>query len=184
MTIFTKNKTRFSSQDFLKEIEDGLPQSTENKRRKWAATIVEKDLAIKDLSKLLSCHKKVASRFLWLLSDVGIGNPKKLFLELPFLFSLCERLDPEYLLSFASYWNITGVPVENEARAIDLLFRWFLDPEINVTTKSRALWVLVKLSEKYPDLKQELKLCIEDQMHKSTKEFEKRAAKILLKLDA
>ena len=45
--------------------------------------------------------------------------------------------------------------------------------------KSRALFVLTKLVKKYPELKNELKLCLEDQMDKNTDSFRKRAMKEL-----
>ncbi len=173
----------FSNTEFYRELESSLPASTGKQRKMWAATIVENNIAIKDLSKLLKCEQKIASRFLWLLSDIGILNPNKLLNELPFLLDLCEQLYPTYKTSFASFWLYAGVPPENEGRAIDLLFQWLLSADTNVTIKSRSLWVLVKLTKKYPELKNELKFCLEDQKDKHTNDFEKRANKILAALE-
>lgn len=169
--------------EFYKELEFSLATSTGEKRKIWAATIIEKDIDIKDLSKLLECERKIAIRFLWLLSDIGILNPNKLFAELPFLFELCENLNPIYKTSFASFWLYVGVPFENEGKAIDLLFHFLLSNDTNVTIKSRALLVLFKLTKKYPELKNELKLCLKDQMGKYTTDFEKRVTKILIELE-
>ena len=82
--------------EFYKELEFSLATSTGEKRKIWATTIIEKDIDIKELSKLLKCEQKIAIRFLWLLSDIGILNPNKLLAELPFLFDLCEHLNPLY----------------------------------------------------------------------------------------
>jgi hypothetical protein len=173
----------FSNTEFYQELESSLPVSTQAQRTKWATTIIEEDLDIRDLSRLLRCERKIASRFLWLLSDVAILHPPTLMKVLPFLFELSDQLDPVYKLSFASWWHYVGVPPENEGRAIDLLFQWLLSSETNVTTKSRSLWVLAKLTKKYPELKNELKLCLNEQMDKYSKDFEKRAAKILKEME-
>ncbi len=145
----------------------------------WATTIVEKDIDIKYLSKLLKSEQKIATRFLWLLSEIGVANPNKLFCELPFLLDLSDQLNPAYKTSFATLWLITGVPSENEGRAIDLLFQWLLSSDTNVTIKSRSLLVLFKLTKKYPGLKNELRLCLKEQVDKHSIDFEKRATKIL-----
>jgi len=173
----------FSITKFYKELETSLPSSSGESRKKWVATIVEKDIEIKDLSNLLKCEHKIATRFQWLLSEIGIENPNKLFSALPFLLEFSENLTPVYQQSFANYWLIAGVPPENEGKAIDLSFQWLLSPETNVTIKSRSILVLFNLTRKYPELKSELKLCLKDQMGKYTKDFEKRASKILMKLE-
>jgi len=178
-----KMNVNFSDTEFYRELESGLPASTGEIRKKWVTAILEKNIDIKDLSLLLTCEPKVASRFLWLLSEIGISDPKRLFIELPFLLDLFDQHYPIYKISLASFWRIAGVPPENEGRAIDLLFQWLLSPDINVTLKSRSLMVLFKLTKKYPELKNELSLCLKDQMDKHTKEFEKRAVKILREIE-
>jgi hypothetical protein len=172
-----------SQTEFYKELEFSLAASTGEQRKAWAATIVENDIDIKGVSGLLKCEQKIATRFLWLLSDVGILKPNKLFIELPFLLDLFEGLNPVYKTSFAGWWHYVGVPSENESRAIDLLFHWLLSSDTNVTIKSRSLWVLVKLTKKYPELKNELQLCLKDQVDKHTNEFKKRATKILVQIE-
>lgn len=176
-------KTHFSSTEFYEELKSSLPASNMEIRKVWVTTIIEQDVDLKDLSGLLRCEQKVASRFLWLLSEVGLSDPNKLFSELPFLLDFCEQLDPAYKKSFASFWLITGVPPENEGQAIEYLFQWLLSADTNVTIKSRALLVLFKLTKKYPELKNELKLCLQDQMKKYSHDFEKRVAKVLKELE-
>lgn len=172
----------FSYDDFYHELEYFLPKSTEEQRQTWAATIINQDLDLKDLSRLLFCEKKVATRFLWMLSGIGMKKSGKLFEVLPYLLELSTELNPAYQTAFANYWLIAGVPPENEAQAIDLSFQWLMNPGITVTIKSRALFVLFKLAEKYPELKNELILCLEDQMDKHSKDFRKRALKVLNEL--
>ena len=169
--------------ELYKELKYSLATSTGEKRKIWARTIIEKNIDIKYLSKLLKCEQKIANRFLWLLSDIGIINPNKLLDELPFLFDLCKDLNPLYKTSFASFWMYCGIPKENEGKAIDLLFDFLVSKDTNVTIKSRALFVLFKLTKKYPEIKNELILCINDQMDKYSIDFKIRSTKILNELD-
>ncbi len=172
--------TTHSDIEFYDELKSALPKSTTQERKIWASIIIQSEFDIKALSKLLLCKKEIASRFLWLLSEIGEINADKLHQELPFLFELNKTDKPlNFQTSFATFWLIAGVPHENEALAIDLLFGWLQSPNINVTTKSRSLFVLVNLTKKYPALKNELKLCLEDQMDKNTKDFNRRAKKVL-----
>ena len=129
-------KPYFSNSKFYKDLEAFLPTSTMEQRKVWATTIVEKNIDIKELSYLLKGERKIAIRFLWFLTEVGQLNPDKLFIALPFLFDLCEHRDPVYKTSFASYWLISGIPPENEGRAIEQLFQWLLSANTNVTIKA------------------------------------------------
>lgn len=173
----------FQNIEFYKELEFYLPTSTVEKRRIWAASIIENDIEIKNLSKLLECGHKVATRFLWLLAEIGQLNKNRLFIELPYLFELCDNLNPVYQQSFATFWLLTGVPPENEGKAIDLLFKLLLSNNTNVTIKSRAILVLFKLTEKYPELKNELRLCLAEQIDKHSNNFKKRVSKILAEIE-
>lgn len=166
-----------------KELQQSLPQSTANDRKRWAALIIQNDLDIEDLATLLS-DKKTSLRFQWLLSEVGLLKPEKLYAVLPFLLEQNNVTDPsEFKIAFATYWSIVGIPVENEAIAINLLFEWLMSPQVNVTTKSRSLSVLFKLSQKYPDLKNELAVCIQDHIDQYTGDFKKKSEKILMALE-
>jgi hypothetical protein len=173
----------FSKTEFYKELEHSLPTCTSHNRKLWVNKIISEDIAIKDLTDLLKCEQKTATRFQWLLSEIGLTNPNKLLAELPFLLIFFDQLNPIYKTSLASYWLIAGVPLENEGVAIDWLFQWLLSNDVNMTIKSRCILVLFKLTNKYPELKNELALCLKDQQHKYSKDFEKRVSKILNKLE-
>lgn len=172
-----------SNKNLYKELEASLPTSTEEQRKLWATTIIEENIDIKELSNLLKCDYKIASRFLWLLGRIGMTNPDKLYSVLPFLLDFSDQVNPGYKTAFANYWLLAGVPPENEGKAIDLLFKWLLATDTNVSIKSRSLSVLFRLTKKYPELKNELKLSLEDQMDKHSKEFKKKAVKIITELE-
>ncbi|MES2679020.1 MAG: hypothetical protein V4635_04005 [Bacteroidota bacterium] len=168
--------------DFYRELESQIATSSGEKRKIWANTIIEKDISLKELSGLLKGEHKIASHFLWLISEIGILNPNKLLIELPFLLDLSDSLNPAYKTSLVSFWHYAGVPPENEGKAIDLLFQLLQSADTNVSIKTRCIWVLLKLAKKYPELKNELKVCLYDQNDKHTKDFKKRTVKLLLEL--
>ena len=167
------------SQPFIDQLKQKLPMSTGADRQRWAKRIVKERMSIKVLSDLLRENNKIALRFLWLLTDIAEVDKKIVQKELVYLFRLSQTLDLRIEASFANYWLICGVPEETEGECIDHLFKWLQSPEMNVTTKSRSLFVLFKLTEKYPELRNELKVVVEDQMDLHTADFQKRARKVL-----
>ncbi|MEM7105715.1 MAG: hypothetical protein AAF502_21435 [Bacteroidota bacterium] len=170
--------------EFYKSLEKALPTSDAEQRIEWAKEIVNNHIDIKDLSDLLLCEKKVASRFSWLLSDIGTVKPGTLFEVLPYLFKVSNKVTAfNFKHSFANYWRISGVPEENEAEAIDLLFDWIQSARVNVTIKSRSLFVMSNLTKKYPELRNELTICLEDQRDKYSRDYRKRVDRVLKELD-
>lgn len=169
--------------EFYNELKTSLPTSNLEQRKIWINRIVDEDIQLQELSDLLKCEPKIATRFLWFISEIGLINPTQLLKELPYLLEFSNQINPTYKPSLASYWRIAGVPVENEGQAIDLLFQWILSTEVNITLKSRAILVLFKLSKKYPEIKNELIVCLNDQMNKYSKDFRKRTMKVLEMLE-
>lgn len=75
--------------------------------------------------------------------------------------------------------------MEYSSQSFDSIFKsnkWLLATDTNVSIKSRSLSVLFRLTKKYPELKKELKLSLEDLMDKHSKEFKKKAVKIITEL--
>ncbi|MBK8885343.1 MAG: hypothetical protein IPN46_01870 [Saprospiraceae bacterium] len=132
---------------FLKELKSLLPKSSYEQRKMWATYIIEKNINLKELSELLKCEKKIATKFLWMLSDIAILSPNRLLKELPYLMNYCSTVNQDYKTYFASYWLYVGVPFENEGEAIELLFQFLVSPKTNITTKSRSVLVLFNLTK-------------------------------------
>ena len=166
------------------ELKHSLTTSSNEQRKVWAAAIIQEKLTIRSLSSLLLLEDKIASRFLWLLTEIGEADTQRLQDDLVFLFDLCQTLEHiKYEASFANYWLICGVPIEKEAEYIDFLFTWLSSPKTNITTKSRSVFVLFQLTQKHPDIRNELKLRIHEQLDRKTGSFKKRALKILARLE-
>lgn len=169
---------------FYRELESSLYGSTAAQRQTWAKTILQNGIEIIELAELLKAERRIAVRFLWFLTEVGMLAPDKLFNALPFLLDYCKSQPADYQQSFVSYWLIAGIPTEQETSAINLCFEWLMAAKTNSTIKTRCIWLLQRLAKKYPDLKNELTLCILAQKDKYSQDFERRAIKILKELEA
>lgn len=171
------------SVSIFEELKLGLLTSTDMQRRLWAKEIVSIPVSLTELSPLLFEERQLAMRYLWLLTHIGEISPHILHEYLPCILQKWEHINVENKeASLANFWRVAGIPIQNEAHAISLLFNWLQGPEYNGTTKSRALFVLLDLTQKYPELKNELQSCLEGQLDKSTGDFRKRVVKILAKL--
>ncbi|MFD1551021.1 hypothetical protein [Putridiphycobacter roseus] len=148
-------------------------------RKKWATIINENQFSTLDFLPILNEKEQIASRFLWLLSEVGEMYPAILKADLPAWFQQFEKGQVALKHALPTYWKIVGVPLENEGTAIDLLFAVIASNEANVTIKSRAIFVLHNLVQKYPHLKGEFEVCLNAQRNKYSAAFDKGIRKIL-----
>ena len=166
----------------LSEFEVRLPESTSSQRQEWAKQILEKHIDLPALiDYFLTRQEAVLSRFLWLLSDLGTLAPDTLLAVLPQLLNNFESINILNINStFANYWLIAGVPEENEAEVINILFDWINSPQSNITAKSRAILVIQKrLIKKYPELKPEFKLHLENQLNRHTSAYQLKIRKVI-----
>lgn len=162
------------------QLESNLITSDAKERMTWAKQIVDTGIDLKALSiHFLNEEKKTALRFSWLLSDIGVVSKESLFAVLPYLFEQRDATSiSEFPYQFVKYWRICGVPDKNKGAAIDLMFQWLMEPKQSTHIKTICLTVLYDLTQEYPELKNELRLCIEEQKATSVS-FKKTADKIL-----
>jgi hypothetical protein len=165
---------------FYEELKLNLPSSNGAIRKKWAQEISYHKYDFSVLSKLLLEDVKIASRFAWLLTDLGELDSGLLSKNLPYLLQLSKNITQfNFKQSFANYWLTVGVPKQNEALALGWLFTWLNAAEVNVTIKSRAIIVLFQLTTFHPEIRNELIVSIENQLNKHTSNFDKRSIKVL-----
>ncbi|MDH4472619.1 MAG: hypothetical protein QE487_08405 [Fluviicola sp.] len=151
--------------------------------RKWARFISENNVEIEDLIGLLDEDRFTAMRFLWIMGGLVEIDPEKVAPIVPYFFEKRHTITvPNYDRSLAKFCWLAGIPEEIEGEVTDALFQWILNPKVSTSTKSFAVLALYKQTQKYPDLKLELRMVIEDQLGKNGSSFEKRAGKMLLKL--
>lgn len=74
------------------------------------------------------------------------------------------------------------IPEKYQGQVMDACFQFLEKPTTAVAIKAFSLTTLFNLSKKYPEVKSELKLIIEDSLEHETAAFKSRAKKILPKL--
>jgi hypothetical protein len=168
----------------LNTLQQLLKTSTMKQLTVWAKQIVDEGVDVKELSDVfLYGDRTTALRFSWMLSDIGLYNKAALHNILPYLFEKREQTSiNDFKYQFVKYWTIAGIPKQNTAEAINLMFSWLNDSNTNVTTKTHAMCNLFILTKDYPDLKNELIISIEEQFDKTSVSFRIRATKILREL--
>lgn len=151
----------------------------------WAKQIVDDGIDLKKLcDTFLYADKTTALRFSWLLSDIGNYNATTLHNILPYIFEKREQTKiKDFKYQFVKYWTIAGIPKENIDIAVNLLYNWLNSSHTNVSIKAHSMLNLYVLVKVYPDLKNELKTSIENQMDKTSISFKTKAAKILPHLE-
>ncbi len=166
----------------VNHLEDGLASSSAADRKAWAQDIIQNDIHLPDLFPLLEKKYTVRSRFIWLLSDIGEADPLRLRKALPALYTLSQKIQYTPLdEAFARYWLLAGVPLEQEGLAIDRMFQLLQGYTVNVSIKFNAHRVLENMIAKYPELRDEWLLALEDQLGKHTENFDKVIQKTLSK---
>jgi hypothetical protein len=98
------------------------------------------------------------------------------------LFCFQERKNIQVLKferSLAKMFWLSGVPDTIEGEVIDELFLWLQHPVYDVSIKTYSIQALHCLSKKYPELKNELKFAIQEQLEKNSVSFKFTGSKIL-----
>jgi hypothetical protein len=171
--------------EFSRQLAESLvTEDTEENRKYWADYIISNNIPILSLAEIIHADKKTAMRFSWMVGDICEKAPAIVYPAIIKFFSERARIKiPNYDRSLAKMFWLSGVPEEIEGEAIDELFKWLSDPVINVSTKVYSMEALNKLGIKYPDLKHELKLVLEEEFDRNTIAFKKRADKLLRSLN-
>jgi hypothetical protein len=155
-------------------------QSSEN-RKKWAIYLIENQIDIKNFVDLVLSERKLALRFIWLIGDLCEINPEYLAPSIPHFYALKEKVKfPNYDRSLAKMFLHCGIPNDMEGEIIDELFSWIMDPKISVATKTNSMLALKKVLVKYPELENEFRLIIKDQLDKNSVSFRICAKKVFL----
>ena len=169
----------------LKQLAHSLPsEDNEQARKRWANHILQHKIKLNGLTSLIHADKKTAMRFSWLRGSLSEMSPEHVSPVIPYFFNKrAEITIPNFDRSLAKMLWLCGIPKDIEGEAVDQLFKWLIDPNITVMTKTYALSALQKTIHLYPELKAELVIAIEDQLGKNSGAFDKRAEQVLVLLN-
>ncbi|HRG54208.1 MAG TPA: hypothetical protein PLL00_15375 [Bacteroidia bacterium] len=125
----------------------------------------------------------IPHRASWLLSAVNEQHPELLRTYLSKFVDTIERFQVDGVKrNMINVLASHQIPEKIQGKAVDVCFRLLLSPSETVVVKTQAMQVLANISEEYPELKQELKIAIDDQWDKNTAAFHARAKHIRKKL--
>ena len=146
--------------------------------------IINEGIDIQDLQDLILDERKTAMHFSWMLGGICMTHPQNLNGSLIYFFE--KRHEVKFVnfdRSLAKFFLYSGIPSEIEGKVIDVLLSWLDMSGISVSTKCYAMQCLVKVVKKYPELRKELILIIENQLGKNSISFDKLALKIVDQLN-
>lgn len=119
----------------------------------------------------------------WLLSAVNEQHPELLKIYLSKFVDTIELFQVDGVKrNMINVLASHQIPEKIQGKAVDVCFRLLLSPTETVVVKTQAMQVLANISEEHPELKQELKIAIDDQWDKTTAAFHARAKHIRKKL--
>jgi len=161
-----------------------LADRTEVNLKRWAQYIIKNKIPLMDVAHVVTGGQTVATPFIWMVGGLCESAPEIVAPAVGYFYS--KRHDVRIInfnRSLAKMFWLAGIPKKIQGEAIDEMFKWVLDAKVIVSTKNYALLALDKLSDKHPELKNELKIVIQDQLGKNSVAFEKCAGKIFRKLE-
>jgi hypothetical protein len=172
-------------QQLLEDIKNSLATDrSDPTRKKWAKYIVENKIPMMSLMELLDAAHPIGMRFTWVFGEIIKLDPNHLFPVAAHCFALRDKITfPGFKRTIAKMLALAGVPEEIEGLVVDQLFKWVLNPKIKVAVKVFSIDTLSQLCFKYPDLKEELLLVIEDQLDKNSAALRARAKMVLKRLE-
>jgi hypothetical protein len=137
-----------------------------------------------DLMKLfLGNIEKVSERAAWGVSYCAEAYPELVF---PYLEKMLDNLnrpvhDAVKRNTIRTFQDI-DIPEELQGKAADICFYLLCDKDETIGTKVFSMTVLHNLCKQHPDLKNELRTAIEEQMPYASAGFKSRGKKILKEL--
>lgn len=154
-------------------------RSTEN-RQMWTNYIIKEQVELIHLTELLDAEHPIGMRFTWLLGHILEESPAQITPIVTYCFENRNKWTfPGVKRWLAKMLWLAGIPEEIEGLVVDELFKWILDPKVKVAVKVYGMDALYNMVQKYPDLKEELLIVIDDQWNKNSVAFRARGKRVL-----
>lgn len=160
-----------------------LKEHSKAQRDKINAWIGTNKKRFKELMQLfLHDEYRVVQRTAWVVGTIGEKHPE---LIKPYIEAMVNRMH-DAGVHVAVKRNVVRalqyitIPESLHGMVMNTCFEFLSDPKETVAVRCFSMTVLATLSKIYPEIKQELKAIIEDQLeHEPTAGFRARAKKIL-----
>ncbi|MCE3280230.1 MAG: hypothetical protein K0S44_2421 [Bacteroidetes bacterium] len=129
---------------------------------------------------IYSAEAPLPQRASWLLAIISRKHPEVIT---PYIKKFIDSL-PDFGIdgikrNMLSALCTQDIPQKLQGKMVEICFDFILSPTETVAVKVLSLDILSKLIKEYPDLKNELKAAIEDQIPKTTIAFQAKGKKLL-----
>jgi hypothetical protein len=141
----------------------------------------------KKFKELMNCfldkEYRLSQRAAWSVSWAAKQKPEMIYPHIKDLVSVFHREDVHdaAIRNSVRVLQEIDIPEKYHGEVMDACFQFLEKPSTAVAIKVFSLTTLFNLSKKYPEIKSELKLIIEDNWPHETPAFRSRGAKILQK---
>lgn len=127
---------------------------------------------------------RVTQRAAWVVSHCADEHPWLIEKHIePMILNLQKPVNDAVKRNTLRVLRYVEIPEDLMGIAADICFKYLLSGKEPVAVKVHAMDVLFNITRKFPELKEELKLAIEDQMPFGSAGFRSRGGKILKSLN-
>jgi hypothetical protein len=140
----------------------------------------------KELMDCFLCNDyRIAQRAAWSVSWAARAKPALVQPYIKHLVAQLQRTDVHnaVIRNSVRVLEDVDIPEAYHADVMNACFAFIEKPSTPAAIKAFSLTTLYRLSAHYPDIRQELKLIIDDRWHTETPAFKSRAKKILKALE-
>lgn len=167
----------------ISELEKEHSKSQAQKIADWAALSDENTSAF--INVFLNSDYRINQRAAWSLGILGVEHYKRIE---PYLGVLIENLKKKGLhdavkRNTVRFLQEIEIPEPLMGTLADICFKYLANPKEAVAIKVFSMSVLLNLTKRFPDMKNELQLLIEEQIEEGTAGFKSRGVKVLKALD-
>ncbi|MFY9307439.1 MAG: hypothetical protein WAQ28_00170 [Bacteroidia bacterium] len=125
-------------------------------------------------------HAPLPQRASWLLAAVNEKHPELLLPYIPLFITTVHKFKIDGIKrNMLSALSQHTIPEELQGQIVNTCFEFLLSPDETVAVKVFAMQIIANIAKQHPELQDELKAVIEDQLPKSSAAFHARAKRIL-----
>ncbi|HTE24407.1 hypothetical protein [Flavitalea sp.] len=158
--------------------------SKENTAKAVALIGINKQLFGELISFIFSENRRLAPRAAWIASEVSRLHPELIKPHIKDLVNYIQNKNTDYAVkrNTLRILQFVTIPPALHGALMNVCFEIIISGKEPPAVKANALTILDNLSERYPGIRDELKMVIESGFETESPAFKSRASKILKKL--
>lgn len=166
-----------------KEIIASLRENRGVENIKHIASLMLKNQQQEDCLDILELDTPLPYRISWVIDHMVRIEPRCFEAYLKDLLAKKDRMDfPGYERNLSFILSQSIIPDAIESEVLELAFFWISDPNTKVAVKAHALYTCENFCKKYPELKEEFREILLNEIPRNSVGFTSRAKRILKRL--